>query len=521
MDRNIFILVKLLKNLGYEFSKQSVKKTLYSDPNRGVAAITNTLDYHNVQNIVATVPKDSIDKLPTYFLAQIFQQNQHEIVLIKKLVDNQIVITFNNGNSIFQNTEDFSSNWTGIIIAIEQNSISKPKFNKKKIISIFFSCVPFILMLSYISIRYSSYLISIHYFLSIIGLFISFQIIKEQFNESYFNTRFCNLSKNVDCSKVLNSKESILYRNFGLSDASMVYYSFLSIASIINPHHILISITAYLSLPIIFYSIITQIKFGKWCFLCLMVSFVLFIQFSITLIINNKATYDKTTFLLFASLTTILIILWDYTKSLLIQKVRNEDLLIENLTFKRNHHLFIPYYKTLKKVDTSVIRSFAISSGHTAAPIEIMAIINPLCNACKEYPQILTSLLEKYPKKVKLSFLFIAPYTDRSDSRTIISERLLQLFSKKGYKFFLEAINSWYENSDITLWSNKWGKCRNDVYNHHLSEHVIWGLKNKIEGTPTILINGRKFSHPYHIKDLISFIDPIIKSENLQLETTL
>lgn len=68
----------------YRITNQDLKERLYSDPDDGVVAITNTLDSFAIVNIVADVPKDSYSELPQSFISQISHNNQFKLALVAK-----------------------------------------------------------------------------------------------------------------------------------------------------------------------------------------------------------------------------------------------------------------------------------------------------------------------------------------------------------------------------------------------------------------------------------------------------
>ncbi len=90
MDNFFYILLKLLNSFDYSLPKQAVKEILYSDPSKGVVSIINTLDFFEVKNVVANVPKETLNELPKSFIAQIKEGNQLNLVTKRVMHDRRI-----------------------------------------------------------------------------------------------------------------------------------------------------------------------------------------------------------------------------------------------------------------------------------------------------------------------------------------------------------------------------------------------------------------------------------------------
>lgn len=197
---------------------------------------------------------------------------------------------------------------------------------------------------------------------------------------------------------------------------------------------------------------------------------------------------------------------------MLIIKQKHNALKIENLTFRRNHHLFLPYYHSLKKINNNLDNT-KISLGAEKSFINLIAITNPLCKSCKESHKVYTRLLQKYPNEIQISFLFLVPHKDRKITKTKISERLLQIYHEKGEQLFKKTLNDWFTNLNSKNWLKNWGESTDIKYNTFLKEQVKWCLENEITNTPTLIINEKIFPDNYQIKDVENFIEPILEFE--------
>lgn len=257
MNKDLYILSNYLEKEGHFINKQSLRQRLYSDPDEGILPITNTLDFFNVKNIVATVPKTSFDQLPNLFIAQIKKGNEYDLVLVDKSLADKILIVLNRGESIVLTKEQFLSNWTELVLVIEKNEVSKPLNNQELFTRLgLFVCLS--LLITYMALMTQSFFKTFYLISSLAGLFLSFIIIKEKFSFNEIPSKFCSVSKYSDCSSVINSKESRLLKFMNLSDASIIYFASVTLSFIYESDSIIYLLLSLLSLPIVVYSIYSQ-----------------------------------------------------------------------------------------------------------------------------------------------------------------------------------------------------------------------------------------------------------------------
>uniref|UniRef100_UPI0035C7C531 thioredoxin domain-containing protein n=1 Tax=Aurantibacter sp. TaxID=2807103 RepID=UPI0035C7C531 len=308
------------------------------------------------------------------------------------------------------------------------------------------------------------------------------------------------------------SKESKLFNIIDLSDASIVYFSSLSIVFLFNPTILVFKSLSILSLPIVFYSIYHQyFKIKKWCPLCLVIASILLLQFFVLKMILHESKFNFLLVFPILLIFIISIISWINLKKLLVNNFENKRLRIENLTFRRDYNLFLPHYFALKPINVDY-SSLDIKMGNNNSSVKITAITNPLCETCFEVHNIYMKLLKRYPNKLEINFHFFVPFDNRKDPRTQISERLLQFYAEDRNRFF-EAFDEWYSKVSIKKWLKKWGKCDDLKYNEILKEHHFWCVSKEVDSTPTILINGKVFSKNYNPLDMENFIGHIIRLE--------
>lgn len=513
MRKNLTLLVKLLNNFNYKISKKEIKQRLFSDSESGIIPITNTLDFFGVKNIAANVPKTSFDQLPNYFIAQVSKNDRYNLVLIDKTKSKVLAIS-NDDKSAVLTKEEFLSHWTGLIIAIEENKeLNTLKNNKKSNLAIGLILL-LILLLTYSALLTQSFLKTTYLISSIIGLIFSYLITKEKLGFNQTPSRFCTISKDTDCNSVLNSKEAKILNLIDLGDASVIYFAFITLSSLYIVDSYFYFIASILSLPIVAYSIYNQyFKIKKWCPLCLGIALVLVSQFLVLFFSYKSFSYNYLSLLFLSIILGVVVLGWFQIKELLVLKLQNDSLVIENLTFRRNRKLFTPYYNSLTPINTSISEYNDIKIGSDNPIITILFITNPLCKMCKEAHLTYKKLIAKYPDELQVIIRFLVPSKNREDLKTQISECLLQLYIEEKPKNFNEALNEWYEKTNSTNWLKKWKRGKNNIYNAMLAKQVQWCLDNEILSTPSVLINQKLLPASYYTKDVEYFIEPLIEFE--------
>lgn len=486
------------------------RRRLLSDPDKGVVSISNTFDYFKIKNLVAKVPKTSIDQLPKFFIAQLGHGKRINFVLVKKQNKDQFELILERNKSFILSKDEFLLEWTGLIIVIEKNADKKHLRNfagiwMKSALAICSLCA-----VMYIQIQTGALFASIYLTTSIIGLILSFLIIQEKLRIGETPSRICSFSKSTDCQTVLHTKEAKLFGKIDLSDASIVYFSFLVLAFLLIPNHKVFMVLTSLSLPMIPYSLYHQyLNIKKWCPLCLGIAIILAIQFVSLFQIQNELETNYINLIPLCSILGIVTLSWPQIKSLLEVKGEHISLSLENLTFRRNHHMFLAYYNSLSTLTIPQHKSFDLKLGCNDPIIKLSIITNPLCKSCKSSFQTYKKLQSKYPETLQAQFIFLVSSQHRADPRTQISERLIQLFYEEGALVFNRAIDEWFAETNVKDWQKKWGMCDNIAYNNLLADQVKWCLQHELLSTPATLINGKLLPESYHSQDIEHFIEPI------------
>lgn len=484
-------------------------------------AITGVLTHFNIENIALKIPIDeeTLSQLPKCFLAQVKHNNQTNFALVinKGL---QYKLIFNNKNNTTISLDSFLEQFTGIIVAVENDETKTIKASNSKIVKKTLLLSAFIL-LNILFFRSNPSLHVIFYFLlSIIGTGISYLIIMHDLGlDSKLMDSICSQeSKTTNCNAVLNSKGATIFKNFKLSDVSLIYFVSISLSTLllsltkinINP----IFLISLIASPIVLYSLYYQLHVSKtWCLLCLGIVSVLVAQASIFFLNQDTLVLDYDNSLLIGFSFVSSSAIWLFINSKLKAEKEYKTLKIESTKFKRNFNLFNTLLNQKEALNTNISNHSEIVFGNKASNFNITIITNPFCGHCKAVHQLVEDLLKAYHNLVSITIRFNINTTDKDSAIVKITSRLLEIYQAEGEVKCLTAMHDIYENNNAEQWLLKWeDTISSKDYIATLEEESNWCKANQINFTPEILINGKSLPKEYNRSDLKLFIEDLNES---------
>ncbi len=516
------IVIKLLKENGILYDKKELEFQIKSHPSYpSLHAITGVLNHFNIENVAAQVPSSSeaLKELPTCFLAQINDNNKKSLVIVRKSKGKLSI--FNGAKKTVSLLKDeFIEKFTGIIVAVEKNGNKtqtsvKTRFNKS------ISILLLTILTGLFIYLYFNWVDSIYTYLysslSVVGILISIAIVKQEIGlETAIGNAFCSgNSEKKDCDAVLTSKGAEIIKGYKFSDLSLLYFTglfFLTLFLAINPS-IAFSVSL-LAMPITIYSIYYQyVVVKKWCLLCLTIVAVLWLQAIVVLLSKNFLfTVTKEEVVIFVFTFSLVFLLWIYLKPLVLElnSLRKEK--IKATKFQRNYTLFKNLLFTSKPIETKLIEDNEIIFGNINSKLELIVITNPFCGHCKPVHKIVEDLITKYCNEVRIIIRFNINVSDLESDVVKITSRLLEINTRDKNEC-LTAMSDIYGGMSREKWFLKWGNCKEkEKFETVLKEEKNWCLKNNINFTPEILINGKSYPKEYNKADLIYFMEDLIEN---------
>jgi hypothetical protein len=184
------------------------------------------------------------------------------------------------------------------------------------------------------------------------------------------------------------------------------------------------------------------------------------------------------------------------------------------LSFKRNYHLFLPFYKNAISVnDSTLCNQTQIIIGKETAPVFITLITNPLCEACQNAHKFLKEMCNQYPNDISIRIVFYVPYQNLNDPRTMIAGWLADIYHTNPNEG-VKAIEKWYTNPDLNAFDKlRLPKEVVSMQQGYLQAHAEWCIANRLTLTPLLLINNKLFPLIYTTGDLHYQIEKIIEFE--------
>jgi len=516
-----YLVAQLLRKNKIPFDKEELSFQIQSHPSYpSLHAVTGVLDHFNIENLAADVPVnvEVLLQLPDSFIAQVNTDTGKDLVVVQRVkLDYNIIYSSKKTEKVTEAA--FLSIFTGILVAIEKPENEERFSNHKSWIKQTAFSITSILLVSLLFLNTTPIITLGYLAFTIIGLLMSIAIVKqEQGIETSIGNAFCaGASEKKDCDAVLSSKGANLFGDYKLSDVSLLYFSGLLIAVLISILFKSTLVTALytisvISLPITLYSIYYQYAVvKKWCFLCLSIVAVLWLQAGLVFIDGNYLTpITLETSLLIAFSFTLFFTIWSFLKPIISANVLLKKDKIEFVKFKRNFNLFESLLSKSATLHTAIPNTHEVVFGNKNAVLELVIVTNPFCGHCKPVHQLVHDVLKKYKEQVKIIIRFSVNTKDTENSAVKVTSRILEIYQTKGEKVSLEAMDDIYSGMTSETWLEKWENCEEKENQLEiLKSQSAWCTENAINFTPEILINGKSFPKEYDRQDLLFFIEEL------------
>lgn len=482
-------------------------------------AVTGVLDHFNIENLALDIPttSDTLKQLPKTFLAQIKIEGHKQFVVVTKVKDSYRLIFDSKKKKTISLTE-FLIQFTGIILAVNKEESNIETTNSSTVNNIIKgftigSAIILVLLLINIKADLASYLFLVT---SITGICFTVTILnQEQGKSTVLGNAFCaNTTEKKNCNAVLSSKGATIFKDIKLSDLSFIYFTGLTASTIIlilsNTSIFIPKIISLVALPITLYSIYYQsIVIKKWCFLCLCIVGLIWLQAAISgfnTLTNFTFKSLLTTLFSFSSISAF----WFLVSKFYKENKGLNSIKLQYGKFKRNFELFNNQFSKSKVINTQLHDTKEIIYGNTNSNFNIIMISNPMCGHCKTVHQLVNEILKRYSDSVKLTIRFNVNPKDTLNSAVKVTTRLIEIYYKQNTKICLQAMDDIYGDYSTEQWLKKWGECSSQKeYLSTLQNEYAWCTKNSINFTPEMLINGQAYPRIYERTDLIYFIEDL------------
>lgn len=527
MENQIFhIALALLSKNNIGFKSDVLKKQLLSHPDfPSLAAFSDTLTYLGIENLVCQIRPSDLSLINKPFLAVIQNDGSEQLVLIESQGNEKLKVFDGLGKKDWAK-EDFLKFWQGIILAIETEGTNKSSFKKNVSKNILIYLLP-IALIGFSFFWFSVFSLSFwHCILSMAGIWVVIALWQaEQGNAAV--AMFCNLSVNTSCHTVLASSAGKLFGKVPLTLIACIYFSWQTISWLLwkDAGYFWIPFIHILVLPVTIYTLWQQaFVIKKWCPLCLALTGILWLQAVISifhfffypqeLLFNIEISQ-----LLIHTCLVILITIGAFQiQNAFGTDTQRERLFIENLAFRRNYHLFLPWYKVQEPIPDTLNKVHkGIHANGEMSTIQLIVITNPLCEACQRIHHVWEQLLKKYPEEISIEWRFCVPADHLNDPRTMISAWLLKQWIDDAERG-LAAFHEWFHKPNLQHFDKlRISKKELELTQPHLKAQFDWCKKNNLTQTPLLLVNGKRFPNWYMEEDIRYFIENLLESDESSL----
>jgi hypothetical protein len=238
---------------------------------------------------------------------------------------------------------------------------------------------------------------------------------------------------------------------------------------------------------------------------------VLLVQAFMSFMVFDFVVYSSELFLTLFSFL-FLSFIWAELKPSYKKAQEFNVLQLEHYKFKRNTSLFTTALKSSEKKEMTITGINEIILGNKNAALKIVLVTNPMCFFCKEAHRVFHDLLKGREEGIQLIIRFNINTSNQESNLSLeISNQLVEMYSDKGEKETLQALDEIYSDMEANDWLKKW---KATTFLNHLPElekAKEWCVSNAVNFTPAVFINGYLFPKEYDKTDITFFIDHLIE----------
>lgn len=506
--KNYNIFVDFLNRLGVRhtsyanklYDNHPYKNTLYG--------ISNLLWKYNIDNEGIRIDKEDLSEINTPFIAHV----SNDFIIVDDVLQTDVKCIWG-GKKYILSIDNFSNIWSGVVlIANVSNNSIEPNYKYNFYNELFAKSKKTFLLVSLFSLFILTLQISViieniyFIFLNILGIYIAYLLfLKQNKIHSSLADRVCSLFNQNTCNTVLDTDGAKIL-SFTWSEIGLAYFCSNLLISLYFPDLFIYAVWANIVvLPYSFWSVWYQYKIvHQWCVLCLLVQALLWIIFIVNILTISVFVPE------FINICTLKVILIYTVFVLIINK-------LSNILQKKSQLDIIQYkYNEIKQrddvfemlllkqeyyfIDKSIS---SIIFGNSEAKNMISVLTNPHCSPCANLHSRINSIMKEFKDKVCIQYI----YSSFNDELLISNRFLIAIFFQRDRLEAESIYNEWFRsgrfNPNSFMKKYKVNLNTNEV-NLELEKHNLWKLRNNLNKTPLILLNGYLLPENYEIEDIIN-----------------
>lgn len=506
------ILENTLNALSVRHTKAFVRKIYDEDPEkenfRGMARMLNCFGVHASGYLYDDYHSLFAEHTP--FIVAI----DNHFTLVLSLSKEAITIeTTNKPESVATNS--FFTNKSGAVLLLEKSeNVGEPDFKKHKLHEKreAFKIIAALVSLSALfgfqlrSLR-DVYDVGEWFFvcLNFVALALCTLLVEKQIRgKSKIGDAVCMAFSHVECNSILDSTAAKPFLSLSWAELGFGFFMVNTAMAILHPECIpSVALLCLCSVFVPLWSLAYQFTQKEWCPLCVLAQICVILLcadigcFKLAIPINTRA--ESYIFILLYPVSTLFI--HYIARYCTRNRKREEDLHriypmaigsdVFHLRLKKQRHIQVG------DMDSSII------IGNPNAPNTLTIFSNPQCIPCAEAHKAISSILKRIDS-FRIQYIFAAFSSEiEHDSRALIS---FYLNYDNSYESLLDE---WFKGgmkSPDKFIKAHGGRAWDDFANEEIARHKKWAIRNRMNATPTLLLNGYVLPREYSIQDLV-YID--------------
>jgi hypothetical protein len=520
---NLNYLFKYATRLGIKIDQNDFVFQFQSHPNYpSLLAISDTLDFKNIQHFAAEVDSKEINKLPAQFVANLeVVESSPEFIFCQRKGDSFRLL--NEGKWIDCDLTRFEKIFRNIVLVLERQSEGVDES-----VNTFYwreTIFALLILLLLFNFEQRHFWINIFLCFSVIGTFVSYHaFMKELGLESAITKSMCSLTKNANCDSPKLALHRIkIFNDLGFGALSFAFFMFqLSLGlnlSIAGGWAIYAELISILFVPVILVTTVSlgyQLIVKKFaCPICMIIILIIIFQ-AFTILRYLPQDFSGSLQLLHIVLINALLIVTgviQYKNSVTINKKLTAQLAKANHTV-RNYDLF---NLALKAGD----RRFECSNeptgfvlGNPLSKSRLTVVSSLSCGACKDFHRNLLQILEVYGQSITIELKLLFPENSNDKKLQEVHFILYENYRTKSNVEFMKSILAWYEDKNSVLFESSVHRSKTEESARFFDQEITWIRANGVHFTPAVFVNGYAFPFQYENSELIYFIPELLDRTN-------
>ena len=511
--------IRLLNYLELPVTKKSIRQALAEHENpASLLALSEALNKWKIGNAAYNIGIEHFDKLPCPFLVRLTEYGGQfgfvtdvtadELVLVKEYERKQRVTL-----------TEFQQRYAGMVLILEPEAdAGEPGYFTKRMQELALQVRRPLLLLSLLSLMagivalagpawwWAQLPIALLATLKAGGLALAVLLLNQSFGQSSTRLeKWCHRS-GADCASVLASPGAKLAGGM-LSWAELGFFYFagtgLSLLLLPNTGGIWNALRALNILCVCFsaYSLYYQYKIARhWCLLCCAVLAVFYAEFIVMNFLQPTKPLGGLVLASWPLLGALLapVVGWLFFKPYFTDSASAVQLRQRLQGFEQNKELFqqlLQQQATYPALEPAI----ALQFGPPQATQVLTIISSPTCGPCARVHKALNNLLEVRPD-LQVNLLFLVDEQQDKVAAQVASALLALQHTAPG--MVQQAMHAWYQQMDYPAWSQHYTQHPTAATQAQLAQQQQWCAANRIELTPTIIVNHRQLPAAYDLEML-------------------